>query len=97
MDKMFGGTKFEDCWKLRVHFLEAFRLTLIGRKRQYEGKRTSSSYTIYNHTLVRFPSYWRFLPYSNKINVILKFIGFIYGLLLLCLLTKTASFCEKTT
>jgi len=31
----------ENCCKLRVHILEAFRLTLIGRKRQYEGKRIS--------------------------------------------------------
>jgi len=33
---------------LRIHFLEAFRLTLIGRKRQYEGKHASSLVDIYS-------------------------------------------------
>jgi len=52
-EKTFGDTKFENCWKWCVHFLEAFRLTLIGRNRQYERKRISVWYL-----------YWRFLPMS---------------------------------
>jgi len=44
LEKIFGGTKFKSCWKYRIHFLEAFRLTLVGRKRQYEGKHVSGGY-----------------------------------------------------
>jgi len=44
LEKIFGGTKFKNCWNECIHFLEAFRLTFIGRKRQYEGKHVSSGY-----------------------------------------------------